>query len=72
MSSEHFQKLLKPADAAAFLDLSRSTLAKRRMTGNGPRFVKFGASVRYSLQDLEEYVARSARSSTSDQGGGTR
>jgi predicted DNA-binding transcriptional regulator AlpA len=72
MSSVHFQKLLKPADAAAFLDVSRSTLAKRRMTGNGPRFVKFGASVRYSLQDLEEYVTQSERHSTSDQGGGTR
>jgi predicted DNA-binding transcriptional regulator AlpA len=72
MSSVHFQKLLKPADAAAFLDLSKSTLAKRRMTGDGPRFVKFGASVRYSLQDLEEYVAQSARRSTSDQSGGAR
>jgi predicted DNA-binding transcriptional regulator AlpA len=72
MSSVHFQKLLRPADAAAFLDLSRSTLAKRRMTGNGPRFVKFGASVRYSLQDLEEYVAQSARRSTSDRDGGAR
>jgi hypothetical protein len=72
MSSLHSQKLLKPADAAEFLDLSASTLAKRRMTGDGPRFIKFGGTVRYDLKDLQEFVAQSARRSTSDQGGGAR
>jgi predicted DNA-binding transcriptional regulator AlpA len=60
------QKLLRSADAAKFLDLSTSTLAKRRMTGDGPRFVKFGGAVRYDLKDLQEFVARSVRRSTSE------
>jgi predicted DNA-binding transcriptional regulator AlpA len=61
------QKLLRPADAAEFLDLSTSTLAKKRMTGDGPRFVKFGGgAVRYDLKDLQEFVARSVRRSTSE------
>lgn len=67
MSSPHPQKLLRPADAAEFLDLSRSTLAKRRMTGDGPRFIKFGGAIRYDLKDLQEFVAQSTRRSTSDQ-----
>jgi predicted DNA-binding transcriptional regulator AlpA len=72
MSSLHSQKLLKPTDAAEFLDLSASTLAKRCITGDGPRFIKFGGAVRYDLKDLQEFVAQSARRSTSDQGGGAR
>jgi hypothetical protein len=61
-------KLLKPEAAAEFLGRSPHTLAKERMTGAGPRFHKLGASVRYDLRDLEEYLSRSVRRSTSDVG----
>jgi predicted DNA-binding transcriptional regulator AlpA len=67
--SLQLQRLLRPAAAAKVLDLSPSTLAKKRMTGDGPRFVKLGGAVRYDLKDLQEFVARSVRHSTSDQGG---
>jgi hypothetical protein len=61
-------KLLKPAAAAAYLNLSESTLAKSRMRGDGPRFVKLGGAVRYEIPDLDAYVARSVRRSTSSEG----
>jgi Helix-turn-helix domain len=58
--------LLKPAAAAAYLGRSPSTLAKSRMKGDGPRFIKLGSSVRYDVNDLREYVVKSARRSTSE------
>ena len=63
------QKLLRPSAAGEFLGLSAHTLAKKRMTGDGPRFIKLGGAVRYDLKDPEEFVAHSVRRSTSDQGG---
>jgi predicted DNA-binding transcriptional regulator AlpA len=59
-------KLLKPEAAAEFLGRSPSTLAKSRMTGTGPRFVKLGGSVRYDLRDLEAYITQATRRSTSE------
>ena len=39
--------LLTASDAATFLRLSPSWLAKARMRGDGPPYVKIGRSVRY-------------------------
>jgi hypothetical protein len=58
-------KLMKTAAAARFLGRSASTLAKYRMTGEGPPFVKLGQAVRYDMADLQAYIARSRRQSTS-------
>jgi hypothetical protein len=41
-------KLLTTSQAAQRLGLSVSTLCKWRLTGDGPTFVKLGASVRYN------------------------
>jgi hypothetical protein len=62
------QKLLKPDAAGEFLGLSAHTLAVKRMTGDGPRFIKLGGAVRYDLKDLQDFVARLKRSSTSSGG----
>ena len=40
--------LLEPNEAAAFLKVSLSWLAKARMRGDGPAYVKVGRSIRYS------------------------
>jgi excisionase family DNA binding protein len=40
-------RLLKPDEAAEYLGLGHSTLAKLRVSGGGPAFRKFGRSVRY-------------------------
>ena len=39
-----FERLLTTRDAAAFLRLSQSWLAKARMRGDGPPYVKIGRS----------------------------
>ena len=44
--------LLTPRDAAAFLKLSLSWLAKARQRGDGPPYIKLGKSVRYSKSAL--------------------
>lgn len=62
------QPLLKPRDAAVLLGLGESTLAKLRLTGGGPEFIKLGRSVRYTRESLEKWASRHARSSTSDAG----
>lgn len=59
---------LTEAEAAQRLRMSRKWLQKARLTGNGPRFAKFGTAVRYSIAHLEEFEKASLRSSTSDEG----
>jgi hypothetical protein len=54
--------------AAEILDVSASFLNKARISGDGPRFAKFGHSVRYAVPDLELWAAARLRTSTSDPG----
>jgi excisionase family DNA binding protein len=42
---------------AQALAVSLSTVRRWRQSGSGPRFVRFGRSVRYKLADVEEWVA---------------
>jgi predicted DNA-binding transcriptional regulator AlpA len=60
------ERLLTPKDAANFLRLSTSWLAKARMRGDGPTFVKLGRSVRYGEAALVQWLKSRARLSTSD------
>jgi hypothetical protein len=46
------ERLLLPEDAAKILNLSTSWLAKARVDGNGPAFVKIGRAVRYREASL--------------------
>lgn len=51
--------LLRPKEAAKYLRLSESKLAKLRMAENrakGPRFVKLAGCVVYRLEDLDQWV----------------
>lgn len=59
-------QFLKTPDAAAYLSLSPSFLAKKRLTGDGPDFIKMGRSVVYSINALENYAAGNKRRSTSE------
>jgi predicted DNA-binding transcriptional regulator AlpA len=61
-------RALNAADAADYLGVSPSTLAKWRISGGGPRYVKAGRRVTYRLQDLEEWQNACVRRSTSDVG----
>ena len=61
-------QLLTDVEAADFLGLKPKTLARWRWKGQGPVFRKVGRKVRYARNDLEEYIASSARRSTTDPG----
>jgi hypothetical protein len=58
-------QVLTPAEAAKELKVSLSFLAKARMNGTGPAFIRCGRSVRYSVTALEVYKAAQTRTSTS-------
>ena len=57
---------LKPREAAAYIKSSTSTLAKRRLYGDGPKFCRIGRAIRYRKSDLDEFMNRSRVRSTSD------
>ena len=65
-----FTDLIPTSQAATKLGLSRRTLEKYRVTGDGPVFHKFGRRVLYRLADLEAWAESRRRVSTSDQGQG--
>jgi predicted DNA-binding transcriptional regulator AlpA len=58
--------LLTPKEAAPVLGLSVSWMAKARLRGDGPRYVKIGHAVRYPQSYLRDYIRSRTRSSTSE------
>jgi predicted DNA-binding transcriptional regulator AlpA len=57
---------LTSKEAAAYVKSSTSTLAKKRLFGGGPRYLKIGQSVRYLKADLDAWMLAGTRTSTSD------
>ncbi len=55
--------------AANYLRISTSTLAKRRVSGTGPRYSKLGRIVIYQGADLDEWLNNNAKCSTSETNG---
>jgi hypothetical protein len=61
------RRLLPPRDAAHRLgDIATQTLAKWRVYGTGPEFVRVGSRVFYEESALEAYIAERRRRSTSE------
>lgn len=58
-------QVLTSAEAAKELKVSISFLAKARMNGTGPAFIRCGRAVRYTQTALEVYKAAQTRTSTS-------
>lgn len=57
--------LLSPEQAARYLLLSVSTLARMRIAGNGPQFVRVSPQrVGYRVSDLDKYLEGRTRTST--------
>jgi len=56
-----------PKEAGRILKVSTSYLAKARMAGDGPPFIKVGRSVRYSETSLLQWMKSRQRLSTSEQ-----
>jgi predicted DNA-binding transcriptional regulator AlpA len=61
------ERLLTAKEAAQFLRVSLSFLAKARMKGDGPAYVKMKRSVRYRELDLIQWMKGRRRLSTSEQ-----
>jgi len=61
------ERLLTPKDAAILLRLSESWLAKARMRGDGPPYVKLGRAIRYREGALLQWLKSRQRLSTSEQ-----
>jgi predicted DNA-binding transcriptional regulator AlpA len=57
---------LTACEAANVLGLAPSTLAKLRLTGNGPVYCKLGRRVVYRRSDLEAWLESRVASDTSD------
>ena len=62
------QTLINAEDAARYLNLSTSTLAKMRLSGNTPKYIKMGRRVAYRQIDLEAWVDSQRFQSTSEYG----
>ncbi len=64
-----YDELLTVEEAAERLKISKHTLNRWRVTGEGPPFVKYGPRlVRYLEVALTDWEKRRTRSSTSDVG----
>ena len=58
---------LRVPDAARYVGLTPSTLAKMRLRGDGPRYSKAGPRiVVYAVADLDAWLAGRVRRSTSE------
>lgn len=61
------QNLFRPPRAAAYVGLSVSTLAKQRLRGDGPKFVRLSPrAIGYLQADLDEWLADKRFGSTSE------
>jgi hypothetical protein len=59
--------LLTPKEAAHYLRVSLSWLAKARVRGDGPAYLKLGRSIRYTEPALVQWMKLRQRLSTSEQ-----
>ncbi len=60
-------RYLRPPDAAKYLSIGESTLAKFRCRGDGPPFFRItGRAVGYRVEDLDAWVAGRICHSTKD------
>ncbi|WP_417467846.1 helix-turn-helix transcriptional regulator [Maricaulis sp.] len=56
--------LLRPKEVADALGLSKATLAKWRVHGDGPAFIKVGTRVVYAEVDIQDWLADRRQTNT--------
>ncbi len=59
------KRLLTTQEAADLLSLKKGTLEIWRWSGKGPNFLKLGRACRYRLEDLQQFMQKATRTSTS-------
>ncbi len=52
------RRYLTPKEAADYLGIGLSTLGIHRMNGTGPAYVKWATNIRYSIEDLDNWMAQ--------------
>ena len=62
------KQYLRSNEAASYIGLAISTLAKLRVDGTGPRYIRAGR-ILYDRDDLDAWLASRKRLSTSENGG---
>ena len=68
-NTQKISRRIKRPEAAEYLGLAESTLAKMAMTGDGPEMIRVGKrSVVYDTDALDRYLAKRVRRSTNDDG----
>lgn len=65
MNAISHRQMLRTPEAAQYLGLTKSTLDKLRIFGDGPTYHKLGRVVVYSHDDLDQWLAARRRASTS-------
>jgi len=60
------RRYLRRREAAAYLQVSASFLAKAAVSGGGPAYSKFGRAVVYDQLDLDRFAAEHRRANTSE------
>lgn len=58
--------VMSTKDAGRYLALSHRTLEDWRLKGQGPRFVKWGRTVRYRLSDLTDFLSGESYANTGE------
>jgi len=64
--TETSRRAISEIDAARYIGMSRSWLAQARMNRNpdAPPYLKIGRSVRYLVDDLDEWLVRQRQQSS--------
>lgn len=60
------KRYLRTKQASEYTGIPCSTLAKRRLRGDDPEYIKIGAAVFYDIEVLDRLMASRRRRSTSD------
>ena len=61
------RRILRTPEAAAYVGLSASTLEKKRLSRDGPRFIRLGGrAVGYDIRDLDAWLDRQREESAED------
>ncbi len=62
------KSLLTEYQVAESLSVTASTLRRWRWEGRGPNFIKIGRAVRYDPIEIDNFIVKNRRTSTSDFG----
>ena len=64
MTDQVMERLVTPEDLAELLLVTTGQLAQMRYLGTGPKYVKVGTRVRYSLSDVQAWLDEQRRART--------